>query len=87
MNMLVLIGVGATALSLAVGTYAMAATVKTSEMPPGYHARHETRHMRAQDYNHFDYGIARPTYHSGWGGPYGDSDYPGSVGQNMGPSY
>ena len=27
--------------------------------------------MPAQDFNHFDYGIARPTYHSGWGGRLG----------------
>jgi hypothetical protein len=43
--------------------------------------------MTAQDFDHFDFGIARPTYHSGWGGPYGDGDYPGSVDQNMGPPY
>jgi hypothetical protein len=41
--------------------------------------------MPAQDFNHLDLGIARPTYHSGWSGPYGDGDYPGTVGQNMGP--
>ena len=36
-------------------------------------------HMPAQDFDHFDFGIARPTYHSGWGGPYGDGDYPGRI--------
>jgi hypothetical protein len=40
-----------------------------------------------KDFDHFNFGIARPTYHSGWGGPYGDGDYPGSVDQNMGPPY
>ena len=43
--------------------------------------------MRAQDIDHFDLGIARPRYHSGWGGPYGDGDYPGTIDQNMGPPY
>ncbi len=43
--------------------------------------------MRAQDIDHFDLGIARPRYHSGWGGPYGDGEYPGTVDQNMGPPY
>ena len=23
----------------------------------------------------------------GWGGPYGDGDYPGTIDQNMGPPY
>lgn len=79
--------IGATALSLVVAGSAMAANARPSELHAGYHGRHMTRHMRAQDYNHFDYGIARPTYHSGWGGPYGDGQYPGTVNQNMGPSY
>jgi hypothetical protein len=43
--------------------------------------------MPAQDFDHFDLGIARPTYHSGWGGPYGDGEYPGSIDVNMGPPY
>jgi hypothetical protein len=46
-----------------------------------------THSIPAQDFDHFDFGIARPTYHSGWGGPYGDGDYPGTVDQNMGPPY
>jgi len=43
--------------------------------------------MPAQDFDHFVFGIARPTYHSGWGGPYGDGDYPVTVDENMGPPY
>ena len=43
--------------------------------------------MRAQDIDHFDLGIVMPRYHSGWGGPYGDGDYPGTIDQNMGPPY
>jgi len=57
----------------------------------GMHRKYQVHHgrviykMPAQDFDHFDLGIARPTYHSGWGGPYGDGDYPGTVGENMGP--
>jgi len=47
--------------------------------------RMPAQRMSAQDFDHFDLGIARPTYHSGWGGPYHDGEYPGSVDQNMGP--
>ena len=43
--------------------------------------------LPAQDFDHFDFGIARPRYHSGWGGPYGDGDYPGTIDQNMGPPH
>jgi hypothetical protein len=28
-----------------------------------------------------------PRYHSGWGGPYGDGNYPGSIDDKMGPPY
>ena len=68
---------------------AMAATVSGSELPSGYrgHHVHMTQHMRAQDFDHFNFGIAQPTYHSGWGGPYGDGDYPGTIDRNMGPPY
>jgi len=80
--------IGAAALSLALAAPAMAANVTTHELPSGYHGRGQMTHqMRAQDFNHFDFGIARPTFHSGWGGPYGDGDYPGTVDQNMGPPY
>jgi hypothetical protein len=43
--------------------------------------------MTAQDFDHFDFGVAQPTYPSGWGGPYGDGQYPGSIDRNMGPPY
>jgi hypothetical protein len=77
---------GAAALSLALAGPAVAANVATHELPSGYHGHYgEVHRMRAQDFDHFDFGIARPTYHSGWGGPYGDGDYPGTVDQNMGP--
>ena len=35
------------------------------------------KEMSATDITHFDLGIGRPTYHSGFGGPYGDGNYPG----------
>jgi hypothetical protein len=47
----------------------------------GYH------YMRAQDALHFGRTDIYPRYHSGWGGPYGDGNYPGSIDDNMGPPY
>jgi hypothetical protein len=80
--------IGAAAFSLALAAPAMAANVSNYEMPGAYHGRGQMIYrMRAQDFDHFNFGIARPTYHSGWGGPYGDGDYPGTVDQNMGPPY
>jgi hypothetical protein len=84
--------IGAAALSLVLAGPAMAASGGS-----GMHRVHHKHYgrvihtmpvqkMSAQDYDHFDFGIARPTYHSGWGGPYHDGDYPGSVDQNMGPN-
>lgn len=78
----------AVAFSLALAGPASAASVRTDELPSAYrHSGQTVYRMRAQDFDHFDFGIARPTYHSGWGGPYGDGDYPGTVDQNMGPPY
>jgi hypothetical protein len=47
----------------------------------GYHD------MRAQDALHFGRTDIYPRYHSGWGGPYGDGNYPGTLDDNMGPPY
>jgi hypothetical protein len=47
----------------------------------GYHD------MRAQDALRFGRTDIYPRYHSGWGGPYGDGNYPGSIDDNMGPPY
>ena len=47
----------------------------------GYHG------MRAQDALHFGRTDIYPRYHSGWGGPYGDGNYPGTIDDNMGPPY
>ena len=81
--------IGATAFLLAIAGPVSAATITERELPAGEHNYASYRHhnIRAQDFDHFNFGIARPTYHSGWGGPYGDGDYPGTVDQNMGPPY
>jgi hypothetical protein len=73
---------------LAIATPAMAAKIDRagSEYASQYGAVVMHR-MAAQDIDHFDLGIARPRYHSGWGGPYGDGEYPGTIDQNMGPPY
>jgi hypothetical protein len=80
--------IGAAAVSLLLAGPAMAAG--NGDGAPGAYHEHYGRvahRMTAQDFNHFDLGIARPTYHSGWSGPYGDGDYPGTIDQNMGPPY
>ena len=82
--------IGAIASSLAFVSPAMAANGWEYHVHTGYHAYRGPavyHRMPAQDYDHFDYGIERPTFHSGWGGPYGDGDYPGTIDQNMGPPY
>jgi hypothetical protein len=78
--------IGAAALALALVDPATAANGGGYGMHRVYHEHYRViPRMSAQDFNHFEFGIARPTYHSGWGGPYGDGDYPGSIDQNMGP--
>jgi hypothetical protein len=79
----------AAAFSLVLAGPVSAASVRTDELPGSYHGHSgQVMHqIRAQDFDHFNFGIARPTYHSGWGGPYGDGDYPGTVDQNFGPPY
>ncbi|HET7885090.1 MAG TPA: hypothetical protein VFL62_02575 [Bradyrhizobium sp.] len=67
--------------AMAAGAYNVQGAYRATHGPAVVHR------MRAQDFDHFDLGIARPRYHSGWGGPYGDGDYPGTVDQNMGPPY
>lgn len=79
--------VGAAAYLLALMAPAMAANQIDHGM---YHAFNDpvvVHRLRAQDFDHFDYGIRAPTYHSGWGGVYGDGDYPESIDRNMGPPY
>jgi hypothetical protein len=52
-----------------------------------YHDLYRHHKLPAQDAINFGYGNAYPTYHSGWGGLYGDGNYPGTVDDNMGPPY
>jgi hypothetical protein len=85
--------IGVAALSLVLAGPAMAAASSGSGLHRVHHkhygkASHTMpgQRMSAEDFDHFDLGIARPTYHSGWGGPYHDGEYPGSVDQNMGPT-
>jgi hypothetical protein len=83
-------GIAATACLLALATPALASPVMRDNAQDAYRSLHGpivTHRLPAQDFDHFDLGIARPRYHSGWGGPYGDGEYPGTVDQNMGPPY
>ena len=81
--------IGAAALAMMLAGPAMAAGSGGHRMHGVYHEHYGRviHRMPAQDFDHLDLGIARPTFHSGWGGPYGDGDYPGTVDENMGPPY
>jgi hypothetical protein len=81
--------IGAAAISLVLAGPAMAAGSDGRGMHRVYHEHYGrvVHAMPAQDFDNFVFGIARPTYHSGWGGPYGDGDYPGTIDANMGPPY
>ena len=80
--------IGAALLSLAIASPAMARVyVPNRYLPTGDQYYSGGRSMTAQDFDHFDFGVAQPTYPSGWGGPYGDGQYPGSIDRNMGPPY
>ena len=85
--------IGVAALSLVLAGPAMAANSGGSGMHRVHHKHYgravhtmPAQRMSAQDSDHIDLGIARPTYPSGWGGPYHDGGYPGSVDQDMGPT-
>jgi len=78
--------IGAAALSIVLAGPAMAYDGYRARGPytqafRGYHD------MRAQDALHFGRMDIYPRYHSGWGGPYGDGNYPGTIDDNMGPPY
>ncbi|HLX14888.1 MAG TPA: hypothetical protein VKS24_06755 [Bradyrhizobium sp.] len=80
--------IGVAALSLSFAAPAMAAS--NGHRSAGVYHRHYgpvMHRMTAMDFDHYDLGIARPTYPSGWSGPYGDGLYPGSIDANMGPPY
>ena len=79
--------IGAAVLALVIAGPATARVyVRNSELPTAYQPG-PGRFMPAQDFDHFGFGIAEPTYPSGWGGPYGDGQYPASIDRNMGPPY
>jgi hypothetical protein len=78
--------IGAAALSLILAGPAMADGGGYG-MHDEYHGLYRHHQLPAQDAINFGYGNAYPTYHSGWGGLYGDGNYPGTVDDNMGPAY
>lgn len=51
---------------------------------PAFRAHHP---IPGQDAINFGYGNIYPKYHSGWGGLYGDGNYPGTIDDNTGPPY
>ena len=61
-----------------------ARAVEPAPVLSGTRAEAPAKELPAMDITHFDLGIATPTYHSGWGGPYGDGNYPGPVEENTG---
>jgi hypothetical protein len=67
--------------AIAYDGYRAQGTYRYTQAFRGYHD------MRAQDALHFGRTDIYPRYHSGWGGPYGDGNYPGSIDDNMGPPY
>ena len=79
-----LIGAAALALMLAGPAIAGSDSYRTD---PVYHSLYGHHRIPAQDAIRFGYGNEYPTYHSGWGGLYGDGEYPGSIDENMGPPY
>lgn len=77
---------GAAALSLLLTGHAMAGS-SGDGMHDSYRELYLRHRVPAQDAIRLGYGNEYPTYHSGWGGLYGDGDYPGSIDENMGPPY
>jgi hypothetical protein len=78
--------IGAAALALMLAGPAMAGS-DSYRTDPVYHSLYGHHRIPAQDAIRFGYGNEYPTYHSGWGGLYGDGEYPGSIDENMGPPY
>lgn len=79
--------IGVVAVALAIASPAMARVYVPHRFLPTADPSYPGRVMSAEDFDHFDFGIAQPTYPTGWGGPYGDGQYPGSIDRNMGPPY
>ena len=78
--------IGAAALSIVLASPAIAYDGYRAQDPytQAFRGSHD---MRAQDALHFGRTDIYPRYHSGWGGPYGDGNYPGTIDENMGPPY
>jgi hypothetical protein len=74
---------GAAVLSIALAGPAFAQT-RYDHYTQAFRGYHD---MRAQDALRFGRTDIYPRYHSGWGGLYGDGNYPGSIDDNMGPPY
>ncbi len=64
-----------------------AVAVESAPVSSGKRTDTPAKEMPAMDITHLDMGIARPTYHSGWSGPYGDGDYPGAPDENTEPAH
>ena len=54
-----------------------AGAVASAPVSSGQRSEAPAKEISATDITHFDLGIGRPAYHSGFGGPYGDGNYPG----------
>ena len=78
--------IGPSVLSIFLATPAVAFNGYRAQDPYN-HAFRGYHDMRAQDALHFGRTDIYPRYHSGWGGLYGDGNYPGTIDDNMGPPY
>lgn len=80
--------IGAAVILIATAAPAMAYDSYTSSSQGAYTEAFRGPHpVRAQDAIRLGYGNIYPKYHSGWAGPYGDGNYPGTIDDNMGPPY
>ena len=61
--------IGVLAVALASASPAMARVYVPHRFLPTADSSYPGRVMSAEDFDHFDFGIARPTYPTGWGGP------------------
>ena len=81
MTIIRIVGAAALSIVLAGPAFAQGQYNSYTQAFRGYHD------MRAQDALHIGRTDIYPRYHSGWGGLYGDGNYPGSIDDNMGPPY
>jgi hypothetical protein len=81
MTIIRIVGTAALSVVLAGPAFAQGTYNSYTRAFRGYHD------MRAQDALREGRTDIYPRYHSGWGGLYGDGNYPGSIDDNMGPPY